>query len=369
MAENSPPRFSLKGFGRLFRIKKNELRKTKSSNSLVPPKHKKSFFQSVNEEAALPPMKRRTMDPSRSFYNPAVLENIPNRERVVDPKRRTLREERGKSKIYQVHELELIFQQFEKQIEKVPIPTELFQTEMLQTSSTPPSDGIIRGKLSTTPPNILRVLSTTPPNDLRSQLSTTPPSDSLSTTPSDCQILSSSPTDIQVLENRKTKIAKLVSLSPQNRKPILTSTVEKKEKVSWDNIKYQMSNKLSPNQQLFAASFTGDVDTVKSLLQSGTVDVNYRNTNHQSATALHGATAHNRLEVMELLILAGADVNIIDAGYRTALHIAIAHNFVEAALLLLGKGAKTMMRDHYGYRYLIFTIRVNLLKIVQCIGQ
>jgi hypothetical protein len=333
MSQSTPstPRFSLKGFGRLFRIQKNELRKTKSSNtlkSLISPKQN-TLFQSVNEETVLRPLRRRSMGPSQYHHH---FDTQPNRERVVDPKRRTLRAERGKSKVYQSHEISLLFQQFEKQLEKVPIPTEVIQSQIL--------DDATKKSLSTTPPNVLRVLSTTPPNDVRA-LSTTPPSDSLTT---DVHTFS----DEQILENKKTKLAKLVSLTTPQKKQTVhsenSSTVEEKKPV-------QQQLSLSPNQQLFVAAFAGDVDTVKSLLQGGEVNVNHKNIDHQSATALHGATANNRLEVMELLILAGADVNIIDAGYRTALHIAIAHNFVEAALLLLGKGAKTMIRDHYGYRY------------------
>jgi hypothetical protein len=58
----------------------------------------------------------------------------------------------------------------------------------------------------------------------------------------------------------------------------------------------------------------GDVDTVKSLLQSGTVDINAQ-LPHSRSTPLHLACKAGHADVAQLLVEAGADVNAATGAY------------------------------------------------------
>lgn len=105
------------------------------------------------------------------------------------------------------------------------------------------------------------------------------------------------------------------------------------------------------NLKLFEAVSTGDVETVKTLLQNGTVNVNYKNLKNKSSTSLHIATLNGNLEIMKHLLNAGAKVDCTDDDLRTPLHIAVCNCNEEASLLLLSHLAPLNVRDKYGYRY------------------
>ena len=92
------------------------------------------------------------------------------------------------------------------------------------------------------------------------------------------------------------------------------------------------------------AAEVGDVTTVVQLLKDGMpVDVSYG----IGWTALHRATLRNRIDVAELLLLEGADVNRQDVIEDTPLHMAARYNYTEVARLLIQNGADVNIRNEY----------------------
>ncbi len=96
------------------------------------------------------------------------------------------------------------------------------------------------------------------------------------------------------------------------------------------NIPYEM------RPSLHAASMTGQLEIVRSLLESG-ADVNERDKDF--GTSLLSASQEGRLEVVQLLIEFGADVNTPDRIGWTPLQIASRHGHIDVIRLLLNHGA------------------------------
>ena len=87
---------------------------------------------------------------------------------------------------------------------------------------------------------------------------------------------------------------------------------------------------------LFTASSEGNVDVVRSLLDSG-ADINERNLSHN--TALHVALDEEELEVAKLLIQYGADINCQEKTGWAPLHLASRNGYFDVVQLLLDHDA------------------------------
>ncbi|MCH4889213.1 ankyrin repeat domain-containing protein [Acidaminobacter sp. JC074] len=94
------------------------------------------------------------------------------------------------------------------------------------------------------------------------------------------------------------------------------------------------------------ASYTGDIDLVKELLESPQ-DVDVRDS--FGGTALHAAMFQDNMEIVSLLIENGYDVNAQGSSNGfTPLHDAVWAGNIEAAKLLLESGADLSIKNKDG---------------------
>lgn len=106
----------------------------------------------------------------------------------------------------------------------------------------------------------------------------------------------------------------------------------------------------------YAATF-GLTDVVEQLIKSG-VDLDLPG-NRYGGTALHGAVWRGHVPAAQLLLEAGADVNIVDDHLMPALHLAAAENDSELVELLLRFGADTEIRDYKGRKLTLLEVKVH----------
>lgn len=92
-------------------------------------------------------------------------------------------------------------------------------------------------------------------------------------------------------------------------------------------------------ENLVQAVYQGNIESVKSQLQSG-ADINkLQNMFSEQASILHFAVRLNRPEMVRMLIQEGAAVNVRDGDYMTPLHIASWYGNLEMVKLLIESGA------------------------------
>jgi ankyrin repeat protein len=100
---------------------------------------------------------------------------------------------------------------------------------------------------------------------------------------------------------------------------------------------------------LGGAASTGCLELVELLLNCG---ANINAQNHACITALMQAAGNNHIEVVRLLLNRGADVNLASYTGRTALSMAILNGNTKMVCLLLDHGAKvnTTIRSHRNFK-------------------
>lgn len=84
------------------------------------------------------------------------------------------------------------------------------------------------------------------------------------------------------------------------------------------------------------------------LLLPATRDVNERATNGQQVAAIHAATAQRQTAMVEKLLRAGADPDLVQADGFTALHAAAMHGDAQIAGLLVLFGADVAVKSAQG---------------------
>jgi peptidoglycan/LPS O-acetylase OafA/YrhL len=106
----------------------------------------------------------------------------------------------------------------------------------------------------------------------------------------------------------------------------------------------QPSSSSTAGSSLFAAVVSGDIDKVRSELQSPDSGINERDPS-SGATPLCTAVFLGRTEIAKLLIDANADVNLADRSLSTPLHIAAFMGRPQEAAALLDAGADVNALD------------------------
>ena len=97
---------------------------------------------------------------------------------------------------------------------------------------------------------------------------------------------------------------------------------------------------------LHKAAREGDADRVRELLDAG-ADVNVRNADKQRLqyTPLHWAAYYGHLEIAEILISRGADLDAEDPDYSTPLYLAAEEGHPKVVEFLISKGAEVNVKS------------------------
>jgi ankyrin repeat protein len=103
--------------------------------------------------------------------------------------------------------------------------------------------------------------------------------------------------------------------------------------------------------QLVDAIEDNDTATASSLISSGSVNLNGK------PWHLHCAAEYGRVEVMTMLLDAGANINAVDKDRNTACHLAIWENQFDALKLLVERGANLGVFDFRGRSLLSIVAR------------
>jgi ankyrin repeat protein len=106
-------------------------------------------------------------------------------------------------------------------------------------------------------------------------------------------------------------------------------------------------------QLLFDAIDKNDTATASSLISSGSVNLN------EERWPLHRAAEHGRVEIMTMLLDAGADINAVDKSQYTVCHFAIVHDQFDVLKLLVERGAILGVVDSVGRSLLWFVSRFD----------
>lgn len=99
---------------------------------------------------------------------------------------------------------------------------------------------------------------------------------------------------------------------------------------------------------LMWAAFMGNMRAAKVLIENG-ADVNIQNS--KGKTALHYATElyQNKPALVEMLIKAGADINVVSEINSIPLHSSILHNDLESVKILVSHGADIELKNNSGF--------------------
>jgi ankyrin repeat protein len=116
---------------------------------------------------------------------------------------------------------------------------------------------------------------------------------------------------------------------------------------------FQKSNDDKRAKKLIDAIKKNDIPAVSSLISSGSVNLN------GEPWPLHRAAELGRVEIMTLLLDAGADINAVNGCRYTACHIAILNNQFDALKLLVERGANLAVVDSDGRSLLSFVSRFD----------
>jgi ankyrin repeat protein len=118
------------------------------------------------------------------------------------------------------------------------------------------------------------------------------------------------------------------------------------ENFNTQSLLHKMNDDKHATQQLINAINKNDTATASSLILSRSV-----NLNGEPWPLLHAAEL-GRVEIMTMLLDAGADINAVDEYQIYACHVAIWHNQFDALKLLIERGADLGVVDCYGHSLL-----------------
>ncbi len=134
--------------------------------------------------------------------------------------------------------------------------------------------------------------------------------------------------------------------------------------IAWGaDITDYIKDKSKAEKQFFKAVANNNKKALEALIGAGFNNVNIKLHNNSSALLL--ATAQGHIELVELLLDKGADVNAKDKDGLTSLMVSISNGSIEIVQLLLARGADVNLIDDEGTTALIRAAQKGNSKIVQ----
>ena len=161
------------------------------------------------------------------------------------------------------------------------------------------------------------------------------------------------PKDAQIYEN------------PETPKKWKSDKVILGRKRKWNNLKLirELIDEGANIEPLwFCAARYGYLDIIKLLLKAG---ANPNIKDSSGNTALIWVSINGHLNIVRLLLKAGANPNIKDSNGNTALTRASRHGHLDIVKLLLKAGADPNIQNNYGYTALIWASRHGHLDIIK----
>ena len=119
---------------------------------------------------------------------------------------------------------------------------------------------------------------------------------------------------------------------------------------------------------LISAVWDKNIVECRRLIDTGEANVN-EDRDHYGCTALHWASYRGYLEISELLVSSGADVNIRDSDGWTALHCASINGHLKIVQLLLCQGADMSIRASDGRTALDMASSYGRLEVADCLRK
>jgi len=113
---------------------------------------------------------------------------------------------------------------------------------------------------------------------------------------------------------------------------------------------------------LVLSAAMGDVMKVREALAAA-VDV--ESVNHARCTAIQAAASNNHLEIVEVLLSAGARIDARDENMMTALLTCTRKGYISTARSLVAKGADPLLSDRYGRGALYYSVLSENLLLVR----
>lgn len=110
---------------------------------------------------------------------------------------------------------------------------------------------------------------------------------------------------------------------------------------------------------------SGDLVTVKRLIESGVIDLNEDYDPAEKVSGLHWAAINNRLAVVKFLISQGVDVNCqAEKLHSTPLHWAARYGYVYIVDYLIAFGADMNLKDDQGFNLLHLAVNSSNIMLV-----
>lgn len=122
--------------------------------------------------------------------------------------------------------------------------------------------------------------------------------------------------------------------------------------------------RLTPNKNFYNVAKIGETDKVVALLMQG-FDPNYTFEDHENETPLHAAAQAGHVEIVHLLIQAGADTNVMNSRLNTPLMTAIESDQNQVVLYLIKAGAALDFRGEDGMTALHLAAKAGNREAVQ----